>query len=208
MNGAMSGPPARSDDEAHELLRDELVRLAPRADALGAAGTLAVAAWALTHAFEFEAAEIAWGRAAEHDPDCIEAVFQRGLALLELGRYDAAATCFQRSVEVDARLRSDPSAEPLDWIEDDPLLRLGNCHHARGDLDAAVAAYDASAARNTVGLDALREMARCELARRRPDAALAALDRLEPRVRMPSARSDIEELRAAAELMRGARGAT
>jgi len=197
----MSGAPTRSPEEARELLDQHLTDLASRRDALGEAGVFAVAAWTLTHAFEFEAAELAWARVSELEPRSIEAVFQRGLSLLELGRFADAADSFRATIELDVVLREDPNAELVDWIEDDPALRLGNCHHATGDLDAAIVAYEESARRNTVSGAALREIVRCRLAQERPADALHALDRLAKRACTIALRAEVEALRADAERM-------
>ncbi len=199
---AMSGPAPRDQESAHARLHEELARLADRPHAagggLGASAAHAVAAWTLAHAFEYEAAELAWARVVELEPRSLEAVYQRGMCLLELGRYADAERCFRAALALDAALRSDPDAELLDWIEDDPALRLGNCRHALGDLDGAIEAYELSARRNTVAPDALREIARCRLARGDGAGALAALTRMQQRATRPAQRAEIEALRAEA----------
>jgi tetratricopeptide (TPR) repeat protein len=197
----MSGAPSRSPEEARELLVEQLVELEPRAAALGEGGLHAVAAWRLSHAYEHEAAELAWRRVAELEPRSLEAAYQRGRCLLELGRFADAAQCFRGAIAIDAELRGDPDAELLDWIEDDPAYRLGNCHHALGELEAAVAAYELSARRNTVAGEALREIARCHLAQERPADALEALGRLARRATTFARRAEIQALRADAERM-------
>jgi tetratricopeptide (TPR) repeat protein len=203
----MSGVPTRTPDEAAAILADAVKELASRREALGEGGTFAVAAWSLTHAWEFEAAEIAWARVLEHEPRALEAVYQRGMALIELSRFDDAAAAFRHAIELDAELRGDPNSELLDWIEDDPSYRLGNCHHASGDLERAIVAYEESARRNTVAVDALREIARCRLAREEPREALAALRRLDDRVVKPAVRAEVLALRADAErMLRAAEG--
>lgn len=202
----MSGAPTRSPEEARALLDELLAELAPRRDALGVGGVHAVAAWRLMHAFEYEAAALAWAQACADDPRSLEACFQRGICLLELGRFAEALPVFRTAIELDAALRDDPDAEMVDWIEDDPAYRLGNCLHALGDLEAAVAAYEESALRNTVAGDALREIARCRLAQERPAEALEALGRLERRVATYARRAEVLALRSDAERMLRATG--
>ncbi len=197
----MSAARSRSPEEARTLLDEQLTGLAPRRATLGEEGLHAVAAWRLMHAFEYEAAALAWEQVERRAPRSLEAVFQRGVCLLELGRFTEGAAAFRRALELDAVLRDDPDAEQLDWIEDDPAHRLGNCHHARGDLDAAIVAYEESARRNTVAGAALREIARCRLAQERPREALAALDRLQQRAVTVRDRARIEALRADARHM-------
>ena len=201
LNDDMSGAPTRTPDEAAALFDEAVEDLAARRSALGEAGTFAVVAWTLLHAWEFEAAELAWARVLELEPKSLEGAYQRGMCLLELSRFDEAADAFRHTIELDAQLRSDPNAEVLDWIEDDPNYRLGNCHHAKGDLDDAIAAYEESAQRNTVAVDALREIVRCHLARNEPTPALAALERLDRRVVRPATRAQVLALRADAERM-------
>ncbi len=202
----MTTPSSRTDDEARALLDAELEALAPRADALGADGLPAVAGWRLFNAYEFEAAALAYESAADADPQGIEVRFQHGMCLLELGRYDDAAADFRAAIELSDALRDDPDEEMLDWVDDDPAYRLGNALHAKGDLDAAVDAYEVSATRNTVGTDALREIARCRLAARRPAEALAVLDRMEARTKRLSVHAEIRALRADAERTLAASG--
>ena len=197
----MSGAPQRSPHEAEELLAQQLDELESRRSALGDAGIHAVAAWKLMHAFEFEAAVLAWDRVIGAEPRSLEAVFQRGLCLLELSRFDEAAVAFGASMELDAALRGDPDSEALDWIEDDPAYRLGNCRHAQGDLEAAISAYEESARRNTVAGHALREIVRCRLAQDRPQDALDALVRLAARAMSIAHRAEVQALRADAERM-------
>jgi tetratricopeptide (TPR) repeat protein len=197
----MSGAPTRTPDEAARLLVEAVEDLADRREALGEGGAYAVAAWSLTHAWEFEASELAWARVIALEPRSLEAVFQRGMALIELSRFEEAASAFRHAIDLDAELRSDPNAEVLDWIEDDPNYRLGNCHHAEGDLERAIDAYEESARRNTVAVDALREIARCRLAREEPVEALDALTRLDRRVVKPAVRAEAQALRADAQRM-------
>jgi tetratricopeptide (TPR) repeat protein len=199
--GDMSGAPTRSPEEARALLDEQLDELASRGEALGDDGRYAVAAWRLMHAFEFEAAELAWAATLAGDPRSLEAVFQRGLCLLELGRFDDAAQAFRDAIALDAELRDDPNAEQVDWIEDDPSYRLGNCLHAAGDLESAIAAYEESARRNTVAGDALREIVRVRLAQGRPRDALDALDRLAGRRASVAQQAEMQALRADAERM-------
>ncbi len=197
----MSGAPTRTPDEAAALLDEAVQGLATRREALGESGTFAVAAWTLTHAWEFEASELGWARVIALEPTSLEAVYQRGLCLIELSRFGEAAGAFRSAIELDAALRDDPNAEVLDWIEDDPNYRLGTCHHASGDLEQAIDAYEESARRNTVAVDALREIARCRLARRQPTEALEALARLARRVVKPAVRAEVLALSADAERM-------
>lgn len=203
----MSGAPRRTPDEAEVILANELARLAPRRDALGEAGVHAVAAWTLMHAFEFEASALGWTGVLAHTPRDVEAVFRHAHCLLELGRYDEAADGFRAASALDSELCDDPDGEGLDWLEDDPAYRLGNCLHATGDLGLAVAAYEESVRRNTFGVEALREIARCHLAAENPDAAVDAAARMEARAGRIAVRADALALRAAAERMR-AGGAT
>jgi tetratricopeptide (TPR) repeat protein len=160
-----------------------------------------VAAWKLMHAFEFEAAGLAWAHVIEREPRSLEAVFQRGICLLELSLFEDAAVAFRAAIELDGALRDDPDCESLDWIEDDPAYRLGNCHHAMGDLDSAIAAYEESARRNTVAPTAIHEIVRCRLAQQRPRDALDALPRLAARATTVAHRAEIQALRADAERM-------
>jgi len=197
----MSGAPTRTPEEAATLLDEAVAALAERSAALGESGTFAVAAWSLIHAWEFEASELAWARVTLLEPHSLEAVYQRGLCLIELSRFDEAAGQFRAAIELDAQLRGDPNSEVLDWIEDDPNYRLGNCYHAAGDLARAIDAYEESARRNTVAVDALREIARCRLAREEPAEALAALTRFDQRVVKPAVRAEGQALRADAQRM-------
>jgi tetratricopeptide (TPR) repeat protein len=86
-------------------------------------------------------------------------------------------------------------------MEEDPAYRLGTALHAKGDLRAAIEAYETSAARNTTGTDALREMARAFLALREPKAALDALTRLDRRTVRLSLRAEAMALRSDAMRM-------
>ncbi len=203
----MSGAPSRTPDEARAILATELVRLAPRRAALGEAGAYAVAAWTLMHAFEFEASVLGWATVLEHAPRDVEAVFRHAHCLLELGKYDAAAEGFRAAHALDAELADDPAGEGLDWLEDDPAYRLGNCLHASGDLPAAVEAYEESARRNTIGIESLREIARCHLATGSTGGALDAIGRMESRASSLAVRADALALRAEAHRI-AAGGAT
>ena len=186
----------RTENQARDLLRAELERLAPRREALGEQGVHAVAGWTLEHALEWEASALAWSRAAELDPRDVAAVFHLGVCRLELGQWDEAARTFRRAMELDDEVGR------LDWFDEDPAYRLGNALHAEGDVARAVAAYEESARRNVVGVDALREVARCHLAEGRADAALDALARLERRAVRLSVRAEVQALRAEARALR------
>ena len=201
-----TGPFPRSDAEARARLDEELERLAPRRATLGTGGVFSVAGWTLTHAMEWEAAVLAWSRAAESSPDDWEPVHQEGICLLELGRWDDAADRFRRAIEMDARLVA-LGRPGVEWMEDDPAYRLGMALHAKGDLRAALVAYEESAVRNNTGVDALREMARCRLALVEPEEAIVALVRLERRAVRHSVRGEMMALRAEATRLLGARGA-
>jgi tetratricopeptide (TPR) repeat protein len=198
----MSGPPRRTEAEARAILDAEIERLAPRAAALGPAATFGVAGRVLGHAYEWEAAAMAWARAAMHDPDDPEPPFEEGVCLLELERWDDAADRFRRVIDLDARLLAS-GRDGVEWMENDPAYRLGMAMHGRGDLAAAIEAYEESARRNPVGVDALRELARCHLARKEPRAAIDALARLEQRAVRLTVRAEAHALRA--EAMRLAR---
>jgi len=197
----MSGAPCRTPDESRTILAAELARLAPRRDALGEAGAHAVAAWTLMNAFEFEAAALGWAGVLEDAPRDVEAVFRHAHCLLELGRHDEAADGFRTAHALDAEVSDDPAGEGLDWLEDDPAYRLGNCLHVAGDLTAAIQAYEESVRRNTIGVEALREIACCHLARENAEAALDAVSRMESRAGRIAVRADALALRAEAERM-------
>lgn len=199
-----NGPKPRSDAEACALLDEELTFLAPRRAALGDGGMLAVAGWKLTHAMEWEAACLAWSRAAELAPDDWEPVHQEGICLLELGLWDAAADRFRRAMAIDARLVAS-GRDGVEWMEEDPAYRLGMALHAKGDLRAAIESYESSAARNPTGVDALREVARCHLALEEPREAIEALTRLERRAVRLTVRAEVMALRAEASRLLGAR---
>ena len=145
-----TSPPARSSDEAAGILAAEVERLRSR-PGLTDVDRHAVAAWSLMHYYEFEAAAEGWSVVHKARPDDVEAAFRRAHCLLELGRFDDAATAFRETIDLDARLAEQPGTEGLDWLEDDPAYRLGNCLHASGDLPAAVEAYELSTRRNTIG---------------------------------------------------------
>lgn len=196
----MPGPPRRTEAEARALLDAELGRLAPRAAALGPSATCGVAGRVLGHAYEWEAAAIAWAHAAVHAPDDPEPPFEEGVCLLELERWDDAADRFRRVMEIDARLLAS-GRDGVEWMETDPAYRLGVAHHGKGDLAAAIAAYEDSARRNPVGVDALREVARCRLALTQPEAAIEALARLEQRAVRLTVRAEAHALRAEATRM-------
>lgn len=192
--------PARSEDEARAILARELLRLAPRRTALGEGGALAVAGWTLLHGMEYEAARIAWARAAEIDPTDVEAAFSEALCLLELSRFEEAAERFRRVIELDDRVAA-AGGDALDWMEHDPAYRLGVALHALGRLEEADAAYEESARRNGVGTDSLRELARSRLARRDARRALEALERLERRTVRLTLRAEVMAMRADAEAL-------
>lgn len=195
-----SGPTARTAAEARALLYAELDRLAPRREALGEAGVLSVAGWTLTHGMEWEAAALAWERAAALEPDDPELPHQHGICLLELARWEDAAERFRHVLALHDRLAA--SGKPgIEWMEEDPAYRLGMALHAKGDLRGAIEAYETSAARNTTGTDALREMARAFLALREPKAALDALTRLDRRTVRLSLRAEAMALRSDAMRM-------
>ena len=198
----MSGAPRRTDTEAREILAAEIERLRLLGGALGETGSFAVAAWTLMHAYEFEAAEMGWAAAMEREPRDVENVFRHAHCLLELGHFERAADGFRAAMELDAELADAPGGEGLDWLEDDPAYRLGNCLHVQGDLAGAVEAYELSAGRNTIGVEALREMTRCHLAAERPDDALDALRRMERRAGRVGLRAEVLALRAEAERLR------
>lgn len=196
--------PVRTDEEARSILAAELRRLEPRRSALSEADAHAVAGWTLQNAMEWEAARMAWTRAATLRPDDVEARFCAAVCLLELSRFGDAAAEFRDVLDADARAAAE-GREALDWMEHDPAYRLGTALHAAGRIEEAIAAYDESAERNSVGTDALREMARCRLALRDASGALAALARLERRAVRLSVRAEVMALRADAEAMlRGA----
>lgn len=194
MNGA-NEPFSRTESEARALLDAELDRLSSRRAALGEAGVHAVAGWNLEHAMEWEAAEIAWRRAAELDPADAGSAFHVGACLLETSRFGDAVRAFRLAIELDA-------VKPrLDWFDEDPEYRLGNAHHAAGEFDEAVAAYERSAARNELGVDALREAARVHLHMKAGREALDALKRLEKRAVRLTVRAEVQALRAEAEAL-------
>jgi tetratricopeptide (TPR) repeat protein len=188
-------PIVRTDEQARALLAEELDRLAPRRDALGDAGVHAVAGWRLEQAMEWEASLIAWRRACELDPADAGSVFHVGACLLETSKFAAAADAFRRAIELDA------ATPRLDWFDEDPEYRLGNAHHAAGEFDEAVAAYERSAARNELGVDALREAARVHLHRKAGREALDVLHRLEKRAVRLTIRAEVQALRAEAEAL-------
>lgn len=202
----MAGPARRTDDEAREILESELARLAVRRPSLGESGVHAVAGWTLSHGFEWEAAALAWARAAALDPDDPEPVIHEGVCFLETGRWDDAAARFRAAIELHDR-RAASGADGIEWVEDDPAYRLGVALHAKGDLRAAIAAYEESARRNPAGVDALREAARCRLALEETDEALETLVRLERRAVRLTLRAEIMALRADALRIRRARKA-
>lgn len=195
-----SGPAARTDAEARAILDAEIDRLAPRREALGEAGVHSVAGWTLTHAMEWEAALLAWARAASLEPDDPELVHQHGICLLELGRWDEAAARFRDVLAIDERLVA-AGLPGIEWMEEDPAYRLGTALHAKGDLRGAIEAYERSTHRNTTGTDALREMTRAHLALREPEAALDALARLDRRTVRLSLRAEAMAMRADAARM-------
>jgi tetratricopeptide (TPR) repeat protein len=185
----------RTDAQARALLDAEIERLASRRDALGEAGLHAVAGWRLEQAMEWEAALIAWRRACELEPHDAGPVFHVGACLLETSKFADAADAFRRAIELDV------ATPRLDWFDEDPEYRLGNAHHAAGEFDAAVAAYERSAARNELGVDALREAARVHLHRRAGREALDVLHRLEKRAVRLTIRAEVQALRAEAEAL-------
>jgi tetratricopeptide (TPR) repeat protein len=193
----MHGPPRRSDDEAEALVAEQLERLAPRRGALGEAGVHAVAGWTLVHAFEWEAAALAWARASALDPEDPEPPLQEGICLLELGRYEDAAARFRHAMEIDAGRRA-RGEDGVEWMEEDPAYRLGMALHAKGDLRAAIEAYEESARRNRTGVDALREAVRCRIALEEPSEALETLGRLERRAVRLTLRAEVMALRSEA----------
>ncbi len=196
----MTRPVVRTDAEARAILDSELERLAPRREALGEAGAHAVAGWTLEHGLEWEAAALAWTRAAELDPRDSGAVFHLGVCRLELGRLADSASAFRSAMELDER------AQRLDWFDEDPAYRLGNALHAAGDFDGAIAAYEESARRNALGIDSLREIARLRILRREWPAARDALSRLERRAVRLTVRAEVQALRAEVDsLERGRR---
>lgn len=197
----MGTPSPRSPQEAEALLAQEATRLAPRREELGEAGVFAVAGWTLQMHLEWEAAELAWGRAAELDPASAEALLGMGICALETGRFLEAAECIRRAIVLDAETSADPDAPSLEWFDEDPAYKLGTALHAAGELAAAVEAYEQSARRNTLGVAALFEAAKCHLACERPAEALEALGRLAPRAKKPGTRADLMALRADAENM-------
>jgi tetratricopeptide (TPR) repeat protein len=188
-------PIVRTDEQARALLSEEIGRLAPRREALGDAGVHAVAGWRLEQAMEWEAAVIAWRRACEIEPRDAGHVFHVGACLLEMSQFAAAAESFRRAIELDV------AAPRLDWFDEDPEYRLGNAHHAAGEFDAAVAAYERSAARNELGVDSLREAARVHLHRKAGREALDVLHRLEKRAVRLTIRAEVQALRAEAEAL-------
>ena len=192
----MPAPGARSEAQARSLLDEELDRLAPRREALGECGAHAVAGWTLEHALEWEAAALAWQRASDLDAIDAPAVFHLGLCLLELGRFADAAAEFRRAAEIDS------ASNRLDWFDEDPAYRLGNALHAQGEFDAALAAYEESAARNVLGVDSLREVARLHIVRGEREAALRALTRMETRAVRLTVRAEVQALRAEAQALR------
>ncbi len=185
----------RTDAEARGLLDAELARLEPRRAALGETGLHAVAGWTLEHAMEWEAAVVAWRRASELDPSDAGAVFHVGACLLEMSRFADAADAFRRAILLDAQ------RPRLDWFDEDPAYRLGNAHHAAGEFDLAVEAYERSAARNELGVDALRETVRIHLHRGNGRGALDVLRRLEKRAVRLTVRAEAQAFRAEAEAL-------
>jgi len=185
----------RTDAEARALFDEEIARLEPRRVALGDAGLPAVVGWRLEQAMEWEASAIAWGRAIEFEPDDAGAVFHLGSCLLEMSRFAEAAEMFRRATALDA------ATQRLDWFDEDPEYRLGNAHHAAGEFDLAVAAYERSASRNLLGVDALREAARIHIHLRRGEEALDVLARLEKRAVRLTIRAEVQALRAEAEAL-------
>lgn len=186
---------SRTDEQARALLADELARLAPRREALGETGVHAVAGWTLEHAMEWEAALLAWRRAAELEAADAGPAFHLGMCLLELSRFPEAADAFRRAIALDA------AAPRLDWFDEDPEYRLGNAHHAAGEFDDAVAAYERSAERNLLGIDMLREAARIHIHRENANAALDVLRRMEKRSVRLTIRAEVMALRTEAEAL-------
>jgi tetratricopeptide (TPR) repeat protein len=185
----------RTDAEARALLDAELARLAPRREQLGDAGVHAVCGWTLEHAMEWEAAAIAWRRAFDLDERDATALFHLGVCLLEMSKFDDAATVFRRAIALDEQVQR------LDWFDEDPEYRLGNALHAQGNFEEAVAAYERSAARNVVGVDSLREAARIRIVRGQGREALDVLMRLERRAVRLTVRAEVQALRAEAEAL-------
>lgn len=201
----MTEPPRRTAAEAQAILDAEFARIGAHREALGETGAAAVAGWTLMHSYEWEAAAIAWSRAAELDPDDPEPINEWGVCLLELGRWDEAADLFRRTIALDARLVA-AGRDGVEWMENDPAYRLGVALHAKGDLHGAIASYEESARRNLTGVDALREAARCRLALGDPAAALEVLARLERRTVRLTLRAEIMALRSDAHRMQRERG--
>ncbi len=166
---------------------------------LGEAGRHAVAGWKLLMALEWEAAELAYTRVVELEPQDVEAMFGRGTCVLEQGRFAEAAEIFRATLALDDGLERTGSDLPrLDWFDNDPAYKLGNALHAMGNLEEAVIAYDESARRNCVGFEQARELVRCLIALGRGQDALDALARMERHNARLAARAEVSALRAEA----------
>ncbi|MCC6738521.1 MAG: hypothetical protein IT452_05715 [Planctomycetia bacterium] len=153
--------------------RQRVFRAGPRFDAFWAASGPAQERHdaAMAEGFEaagreeWEAAEVAFGRAVEAWPGRSTAEYNRAMALVELDRAKEAEELFLR------RAAAEPK-EPLFWV------RIGDCRRNEGRVDAAVEAYEKAKALGGPA-EALTARIAMTLAReQRDDQAGAALDKV------------------------------
>jgi len=144
------------------------------------------------------AAAEAYRAALRAHPRLPQAHLGLGRALLDLRDAAGAAAALAAAVEVDRRA-AEHGVEPLlDDPDEDPHYLLGMAEHLRGDLAAAVAHYERSAARFPSFAEPLLEIARCRLARGERDLAAAACERILSRRRRPSVAEEARALLAEA----------
>ena len=111
-----------------------------------------------------EEAVLSFARAIEIDPDCVDAGFNQGVALMDLERSDEAVLSFDRVI----RLR--PGHAQAHLSRGNALRALKRWNEAVASLDRAIAISPENAQAHANRGDALRES-------NRPDDALASYER-------------------------------